>query len=115
MLALFLGAGFAKWSYDLPLVKELFDFNIYIRGPREEAKLALPVRVQNVPATKPFGTLVAILIERHDGFALSVETETIFAKGIEILRFSAKYCSLYSRVIPTFFIFRMMLNTDYRV
>src|SRR2546428_9596684 len=103
MLALFLGAGFAKWSYDLPLVKELFDFNIYIRGPREEAKLALPVRVKNVPATKPFGTLVPILIESHDGFALSVETETIFAKGIEILRFSAKNCSRVSSVMPTSF------------
>lgn len=39
MLALFLGAGFAKWASDLPLVKKLFDFDIWIRGPKEAAKL----------------------------------------------------------------------------
>ncbi len=39
MLSLFLGAGFSKWASDLPLVKDLFDFDILIRGSREEAKL----------------------------------------------------------------------------
>lgn len=36
---LFLGAGFPKWASNLPLVKDLFDFDIYIRGPREEERL----------------------------------------------------------------------------
>lgn len=39
MLSLFLGAGFSKWSVDLPVANELFDFNISIWGPREERKL----------------------------------------------------------------------------
>jgi hypothetical protein len=39
MLSLFLGAGFSKWASDLPLVNELFDFDIFVRGPKEEANL----------------------------------------------------------------------------
>lgn len=39
MLSLFLGAGFSKWSVGLPLVNQLFDFEISIWGPREESKI----------------------------------------------------------------------------
>jgi hypothetical protein len=39
MLSLFLGAGFSKWSVNLPVANELFDFDISIWGPREEHRL----------------------------------------------------------------------------
>jgi hypothetical protein len=39
MLSLFLGAGFSKWASNLPLVSNLFDFDIFVRGPREKKKL----------------------------------------------------------------------------
>lgn len=39
MLSLFLGAGFSKWASNLPVVGELFDFDIFVRGPLEEKKL----------------------------------------------------------------------------
>lgn len=39
MLALFLGAGFSKWAANLPVAKELFDFDIEPFGVRENSKL----------------------------------------------------------------------------
>lgn len=39
MLSVFLGARFPKWAANLPLVSELFDFDILARGLREEQKL----------------------------------------------------------------------------
>ncbi|HEX7031984.1 MAG TPA: SIR2 family protein [Nitrososphaera sp.] len=39
MLSLFLGSGFSKWAANLPLARELFDFDILLRGPREEQRL----------------------------------------------------------------------------
>jgi len=39
MLALFLGAGFSKWAANLPVAKELFDFDIEPFGVREYRKL----------------------------------------------------------------------------
>lgn len=41
MLSLFLGAGFSKWAFDLPLVNQLFDFQITTTSIQEEKKLAL--------------------------------------------------------------------------
>lgn len=41
MVTLFLGAGFSKWAFDLPLVNELFDFNISTTSEQEVKKLAL--------------------------------------------------------------------------
>ncbi len=37
--ALFLGAGFSKWSVGLPVASQLFDFHIESWGPRETKKL----------------------------------------------------------------------------
>jgi len=39
MIAMLLGAGFSKWSANLPLTSELFDFSIKPFGIREERKL----------------------------------------------------------------------------
>lgn len=39
MISLFLGAGFSKWAFDLPLVSQLFDFNISYLTASEEKKL----------------------------------------------------------------------------
>jgi len=36
----FFGAGFSKWACELPLAKELFDFNIKIWGSREQQNLS---------------------------------------------------------------------------
>lgn len=36
---LVLGAGFSKWSCDLPLVSQLFDFNVRIYNAREESRI----------------------------------------------------------------------------
>lgn len=41
MLALFLGAGFSKWSANLPLAEELFDFDVEPWGPRDNRKLEI--------------------------------------------------------------------------
>jgi len=41
MLALFLGAGFSKWAADLPVARQLFDFDIEPWGPREYKKLEI--------------------------------------------------------------------------
>jgi hypothetical protein len=41
MLALFLGAGFSKWAVNLPIAKDLFDFDIEPWGPREHKKLKI--------------------------------------------------------------------------
>ena len=38
-VSLFLGAGFSKWSADLPLVSELFDFTIEPTSRTEERRL----------------------------------------------------------------------------
>lgn len=38
-VALFLGAGFSKWSANLPLVSELFDFKIETTSLKEEKRL----------------------------------------------------------------------------
>lgn len=40
ILSLFLGAGFSKWAANLPVARELFDFNIEPWGPREQKKLS---------------------------------------------------------------------------
>lgn len=40
-LALFLGAGFSKWSVDLPVASQLFDFEIEPFGAREYRKLEI--------------------------------------------------------------------------
>lgn len=45
MIGLFLGAGFSKWCMDLPLAKDLFDFNINIFGV-EEQKLLSHIKYQ---------------------------------------------------------------------
>ena len=37
--ALLLGAGFSSWAADLPVAKDLFDFNIKVFGPVETRKL----------------------------------------------------------------------------
>jgi hypothetical protein len=39
--ALFLGAGFSKWAFNLPLVNQLFDFEIDPKNEAEERKLNL--------------------------------------------------------------------------
>jgi hypothetical protein len=39
-VALLLGAGFSKWSCDLPLVSELFDFKVHPDNAIEERRLA---------------------------------------------------------------------------
>lgn len=39
MISLFLGAGFSKWAFELPLVSQLFDFNISYLTASEEKKL----------------------------------------------------------------------------
>ncbi|HHN8499343.1 hypothetical protein [Klebsiella quasipneumoniae] len=41
MISIFLGAGFSKWAFDLPLVSQLFDFNISYLTASEEKKLYL--------------------------------------------------------------------------
>ncbi len=41
MLVLFLGAGFSKWAADLPVARQLFDFDIQPWGPRENRKLEI--------------------------------------------------------------------------
>lgn len=41
MISLFLGAGFSKWAFDLPLVNNLFDFNIEPTNESESRKLRL--------------------------------------------------------------------------
>lgn len=41
MITLFLGAGFSKWAFDLPLVNQLFDLNISATSEQEVKKLAL--------------------------------------------------------------------------
>lgn len=40
-LSLFLGAGFSKWAANLPVARELFDFNIEPWGPKEQKKLSI--------------------------------------------------------------------------
>lgn len=40
-LALFLGAGFSKWAADLPVARQLFDFDIEPWGPRENRKIEI--------------------------------------------------------------------------
>lgn len=39
-IVLFVGAGYSKWACGLPLVSELFDFDIYVRNTKEEKRLA---------------------------------------------------------------------------
>jgi hypothetical protein len=39
-IALFLGAGFSKWSCDLPLVANLFDFAVHADNATEERRIA---------------------------------------------------------------------------
>jgi len=41
LVTLFLGAGFSKWAFDLPLVNQLFDFDISTTSEQEEKRLAL--------------------------------------------------------------------------
>ncbi len=41
MIGLFLGAGFSKWSVDLPLASQLFDFKVKPFGVRDKSKLEL--------------------------------------------------------------------------
>jgi len=45
-LAIFLGAGFSKWAADLPLARELFDFNFEPLGVRETAKFQFAQRIK---------------------------------------------------------------------
>lgn len=40
-MTLFLGAGFSKWAFDLPLVSNLFDFDVSTTSEEEERKLQL--------------------------------------------------------------------------
>ncbi|WP_046007399.1 hypothetical protein [Pseudoalteromonas rubra] len=40
MTALFLGAGFSKWAFNLPLVNQLFDFNISTTCEKEAKKIS---------------------------------------------------------------------------
>jgi hypothetical protein len=40
MLALLLGAGFAKWAVDLPVAAQLFDYAIELWGPRDGRRMA---------------------------------------------------------------------------
>src|SRR4051794_23512629 len=46
-VALFLGAGFSKWSCDLPLVADLFDFAVHVDSVTEEKRV---VRLQKIYA-----------------------------------------------------------------
>jgi hypothetical protein len=41
MYSLFLGAGFSKWAVNLPLVSELFDFNIDVFSPSDQKRIEL--------------------------------------------------------------------------
>ncbi|PMG81090.1 hypothetical protein BCU84_00260 [Shewanella sp. 10N.286.51.B7] len=41
MTALFLGAGFSKWAFNLPLVNQLFDFDISPTNDTEQRKVEL--------------------------------------------------------------------------
>jgi hypothetical protein len=47
MIGIFLGAGFSKWAADLPLVSQLFDFQVSPFGPRESAKLDLVTKLKS--------------------------------------------------------------------
>jgi hypothetical protein len=40
-LAVLLGAGFSKWAAGLPVVAELFDFQVEPFGVKEESRLGL--------------------------------------------------------------------------
>jgi len=40
MLALLLGAGFAKWAADLPIAAQLFDYAVELRGPPDRGRMA---------------------------------------------------------------------------
>lgn len=39
MLSLLFGAGFSNWSANIPVAEDLFDYNIFIDGQREEDKI----------------------------------------------------------------------------
>lgn len=39
MYCLFLGAGFSKWAVNLPLVNELFDFNVNTFNQADERRI----------------------------------------------------------------------------
>jgi hypothetical protein len=41
VLSIFLGAGFSKWAANLPVARELFDFNIEPWGPKERKKFSV--------------------------------------------------------------------------
>ena len=46
-IALLLGAGFSKWSCDLPLVGDLFDFAVHTDNKTEERRVARLKKVYN--------------------------------------------------------------------
>jgi len=46
MISLFLGAGFSKWAANLPLVGELFDFNISTYNQRDCSRLESITRLK---------------------------------------------------------------------
>jgi hypothetical protein len=39
LLSLLFGAGFSNWSANIPVAEDLFDYNIFIDGQREEDKI----------------------------------------------------------------------------
>jgi len=41
MLTLLIGAGFSKWSMNLPVISQLFDFDVSLTNPREIHRLEL--------------------------------------------------------------------------
>ena len=47
MIGLFLGAGFSKWAADLPLVSQLFDFQVSPFDIKENKKLELVKKLKN--------------------------------------------------------------------
>lgn len=47
MFCLFVGAGFSKWAANLPLVRELFDFNINPYNKRDYNKLQTIIKYKS--------------------------------------------------------------------
>jgi len=71
-LALLLGAGFSKWATDLPVARQLFDFDIEPWGPRENQKIEIVKSLkQSWDQTNPGG-----LAEQFIAYALNLSEKS---------------------------------------
>lgn len=67
MLALFLGAGFSRWAADLPVARQLFDFDIEPWGPRDNHKIDIVrSRKQSWDKTHPDGLAEQFIADALD-------------------------------------------------